>query len=202
MSDQSSTPAARSIHRRGILCGLCALGANLPILSQAAQPEPASLESPRRDDVLVHAFGDTAGRVITIDELRLEDKQVFAWAMNAAGVVRNGSRLNQIVLKRLDPAKFNQETAARAVEGIVAYSGVCTHTGCDITDWNSEFQRFQCPCHESQFDPSDSARVVGGPAPWQLAALPLDQKDGVLIVAGEFEGRVGFQQPGLSPFGI
>ncbi len=195
-------PVSQPIGRRGVLCGLCAVGLELPVLAQSAQPDPASLEPPRRDDVLVHAFGNDAGNVITVDELQVEEKQIFAWAMDPAGIVRNGSRLNQIVLKRLDPAGFNQETAARAVEGVVAYSGVCTHTGCDITDWNSEFQRFQCPCHESQFDPSDSARVVGGPAPWQLAALPLTQRDGVLVVAGEFEGRVGFQQPGLTPFGI
>ena len=49
-------------------------------------------------------------------------------------------------------------------------------------------------------DPSDGARVVGGPAPWQLAALPLKLVDGTLIVAAPFEGRVGFQPPGLDPF--
>ena len=65
------------------------------------------------------------------------------------------------------------ETRARAADGIVAYSGVCTHTGCDVTDWYGDVLRFKCPCHESEFDPSDGARVVGGPAPWQLAALPL-----------------------------
>ena len=115
---------------------------------------------------------------------------------------RDGSRLNQILLVRLDPSWLSEETLARSVDGIVAYSGVCSHTGCDVTDWNDEAHRFQCPCHESQFDPSDSARVVGGPAPWQLAALPLKVLDGRLVVAGSFEGRVGFQQPGLNPFGL
>jgi len=116
--------------------------------------------------------------------------------------VRSGSRLNQVVLIRVDPARMSEDTATRSINGLVAYSGVCSHTGCDVTDWNSEFLRFQCPCHESQFDPADGARVVGGPAPWQLAALPLKDIDGHVGVAGEFEGRVGFQQPGLSPFGI
>jgi len=107
-----------------------------------------------------------------------------------------------VVLIRVDPARMSEETAARSINGLVAYSGVCSHTGCDVTDWNREFLRFQCPCHESQFDPADGARVVGGPAPWQLAALPLTAIDGNVGVAGEFEGRLGFQQPGLSPFGI
>ena len=84
---------------------------------------------------------------------------------------------------------------------MVAYSGVCTHTGCDVTDWIAAAQRFKCPCHESEFDPADAARVVSGPAPWQLAALPLKIVDGALAIAGPFEGNVGFAQPGLDPFG-
>jgi Rieske Fe-S protein len=110
--------------------------------------------------------------------------------------------MHQVVLVRLDPATLTAETAARSVSGLVAYSGVCSHTGCDVTDWNAEANRFQCPCHESQFDPSDGARVVGGPAPWQLAALPLTESDGKVAVAGPFEGRLGFPQPGQNPFGI
>jgi Rieske Fe-S protein len=113
--------------------------------------------------------------------------------------VRDGSRLNQLIVVRLPPASFTEETRARAADGIVAYSGVCTHTGCDVTDWYGDVQRFKCPCHESEFDPSDAARVVGGPAPSPLAALPLALVDGVLVVAGAFEGRVGFQA--LDPFG-
>ena len=182
------------------------VGMAVPAMSQqaAAQvPDAASLAPPQENDVLVHAFGDDAGNVIAVDALAVDSKQVFAWAMDpVTGVVRNGTRLNQVVLVRVDPARMSGETAARSIDGLVAYSGVCSHTGCDVTDWNSEFNRFQCPCHESQFDPADGARVVGGPAPWQLAALPLKDIDGKVGVAGEFEGRVGFQQPGLSPFGI
>ena len=63
---------------------------------------------------------------------------------------------------RLAPEKLAAETRARSADGIVAYSGVCTHTGCDVTDWFVDVQRFKCPCHESEFDPSDGARVVGG----------------------------------------
>jgi Rieske Fe-S protein len=117
-------------------------------------------------------------------------------------VVRNANRLNQIVVVRLDPGWLSEETRARSADGIVAYSGVCTHTGCDIDIWVEEQNRLQCMCHESQFDPADAARVVGGPAPSQLAALPLKLVDGRLAVAGPFLGRVGFQQPGLDPFGL
>ena len=175
----------------------------VPVLSEGQVANEESLAPPQPDDVLVYAYGDDAGNVVSVDDLQVDNKQVFAWSMDpATGTVRNGTRMNQLVLIRVNPARMSEETAARSVNGLVAYSGVCSHTGCDVTDWNGDYLRFQCPCHESQFDPADGARVVGGPAPWQLAALPLKEMDGNVGVAGEFQGRVGFQQPGLSPFGI
>ena len=97
---------------------------------------------------------------------------------------------------RLAPDALSAETRARAADGVVAYSGVCTHTGCDVTDWVAAAQHFKCPCHDSEYDPSDAARVLSGPAPWQLAALPLKIADGALAVAAPFVGNVGFAQPG------
>ena len=186
---------------------MCALGIGLPHagLAQSGLTQTGGAEAapPQADDVLVFAFGENEGRPITLDSLAVGDQQVFAWPMApATSTIRNGSRLNQILVVKLDPAWLSEATLARSAAGVVAYSGVCSHTGCDVTDWNAEDNRFQCPCHESQFDPGDSARVVGGPAPWQLAALPLALDGDTLIVAGPFEGRVGFQQPGLNPFGL
>ncbi len=182
---------------------MCAIGFSLPGMKEAHAQDAALSAPPQVNDLLAYAYGDKAGQPVSVKDLELETKQVFAFALDpASGMMRNGTRMNQILLVRLDPAALSTETAARSVNGLVAYSGVCSHTGCDVTDWNSEQKRFQCPCHESQFDPGDGARVVGGPAPWQLAALPLKEIEGQVAVAGEFQGRLGFQQPGLSPFGI
>lgn len=191
------------LNRRQVLGCMCALGFSLPGVNEAnAQDAPAMLP-PQINDLLAYAFGDKAGKPVSVGDLQVESKQIFAYALDpATGMMRNGTRMHQVLLVRLDPAALSPETAARSASGVVAYSGVCSHTGCDVTDWNGEFKRFQCPCHESQFDPGDGARVVGGPAPWQLAALPLKEIDGQLAVAGGFEGRLGFLQPGQSPFGI
>jgi rieske iron-sulfur protein len=78
---------------------------------------------------------------------------------------------------------------------------VCSHTGCDVTDWFNDKLHFKCPCHESEFDPSDAARVISGPAPWQLAALPLKLVGDAIVVAGPFVGQLGFAQPGAGPSG-
>lgn len=188
--------------RRRILTWLAAIGV-LPRAGLAQTSDPEASAPPRAGDWLVFALGERAGEPVTPESLEPGAKQAFAYPQDAEnGVIRNGSRLNQVLLVRLDPATLSPETLARSAEGVVGYSGVCSHTGCDVTDWNADAVRFQCPCHESQFDPADGARVVGGPAPWQLAALPLKLVDGRLAVAGEFEGRVGFLQSGQDLFGL
>jgi Rieske Fe-S protein len=110
-----------------------------------------------------------------------------------SNVVRDGSRLNQILLVRIGAAELTEETRSLAADGILAYSGVCTHTGCDVTLWKAETKRFRCPCHESEFDPKDGGRVVGGPAPRRLPRLPVKVVEGVPMAGGAFMGRLGFQ---------
>jgi Rieske Fe-S protein len=181
----------------GAGCAVALLGA------RGARADDADERSapPQENDVLVFAYGATAGQVIAPADLVADAKQTLAYPMNAASkVVRDGTRLNQLIVVRVDPAGLAEETRARAAGGVVAYSGVCSHTGCDVTDWLAPVRHFKCPCHESEFDPSDAARVVSGPAPWQLAALPLKLVEGRLAVAGPFVGKVGFAQPGLDPF--
>lgn len=199
----AKTLAQLKLARRRLLQWLCAIGLAAPVITLADENDEAAMSEPQQGDLLVFAFGERAGERITPVDLETGSKQVFAYPMDpASGVVRSASRLNQVLVVRLDPAILSEETRSRSAEGVVAYSGVCSHTGCDVTDWDGEVNRFQCPCHESQFDPADGARVVGGPAPWQLAALPLELADGSLAVAGPFIGRVGFMQPGLDQFGL
>ena len=195
------TTAITRVARRKLIQLLAAVGVGIPRFAAAADDDAAA--PPRTDDWLVFALGERAGEPVTPEDLGLGAAQVFAYPQDAAsGTIRNGTRLNQVLLVRLDPAMMSAATLERAAAGVVAYSGVCSHTGCDVTDWDPEVNRFQCPCHESQFDPADAARVVGGPAPWQLAALPLKLVEGKLAVAGEFQGRVGFMQPGQGLLGI
>src|SRR5262245_10406340 len=108
-------------------------------------------------------------------------------------LVRDGSRLNQILLLRLRVDELTEDTRARAAQGVVAYSGVCTHAACDITWWKPERKMLGCPCHESEFDPKDGGHVSGGPAPRRLPALHVDIVDGVVTARAGFSGRVGFQ---------
>jgi Rieske Fe-S protein len=154
----------------------------------------AARERPREGDVLV-AVGASPPEPLKPDDLQLDAKQIFAWPMDpASSTVRDASRLNKVLLLRLDPEGFDPDTKERAVEGVVAYSAVCVHTGCDVTGWDPNRQLLQCPCHYSTYDPKEAAKVVSGPAPRRLPALPLKIVDSRLVVAKPFTGRAGFQQ--------
>jgi len=149
---------------------------------------------PQPGDQLVFADGTRKGEIISVADIEPGGPQVQAFALEPRSkLIRDGSRLNKILLVRSDPESLSAETRNRAVEGITAYSGVCTHQGCDVGTWDAQTKLLWCPCHDSKYDPRENGRVVGGPAPKRLAALPLKMVDGALTVAGGFTGPVGFQ---------
>lgn len=177
--------------RRAVLKGGLGWGIGLGVAPVLHAQDPASAR-PRIGDLLVRV-GDTALTPLGPPDIAV-GTPVVAWPLDPAdGTVRSGSRLNRVLLMRLDPDRLATATKERAVDGIVAYTAICTHTGCEVTDWVTEQQVLQCACHASKFDPSDGARVVDGPAPRMLPALPLAFDNGRLVVAGPFTSRVGFE---------
>jgi rieske iron-sulfur protein len=155
------------------------------------QDDPASLR-PKEGDLLVRV-GDSSTSPLTPDDIPLGVMQTHAWALDPMDrIVRSGSRLNRLLLARFQPERLSPETRSRAADGVVAYTAICTHTGCEVIEWLADEQLFQCPCHYSRFDPKDGARVADGPAPRSLPALPLKVVDGRLVVAKPFVTRVGF----------
>jgi len=175
----------RLLLKAALACGL-ARGA-------AAQGDPASL-APQPGDRLVR-LGDGSKTPLAPADVALGAMQTAAWAMDpATGTMRSSTRLNQILLLRLDPASLAPVTRARAAEGVVAYTAICTHNGCDVDDWIASDRILSCSCHTSMFDPKDGAKVVDGPAPRPLPALPLTIAEGKLTVAAPFTARVGFEK--------
>jgi len=165
-----------------------------------AVPMSALGQSPNRlrpqpGDQLVFEEGPNQDALIRPELLELEKRPLSALARDPeTQVLRDGSRLNRIMIMRIDPELMSARYQANVAEGVIAYSAVCTHTGCDVTNWDEGQLRMACPCHESQFDIYDGAKVVGGPAPRPLAMLPLEVVDGIVLVAAGFRGRVGFTQ--------
>jgi Rieske Fe-S protein len=158
-----------------------------------AQDDPAAVR-PKPGDLLIKA-GDAGSTPLTANDIPLAAGYTAAWAMDPADkTVRSGSRLNQVLLLRFDPASLAADTRARAADGVVAYTSICTHNGCDIDQWLASEQQLFCSCHESIFEPRDGARVVDGPAPRALPALPLMISGGTLVVAKPFTTPVGYER--------
>jgi rieske iron-sulfur protein len=210
-SDQSTTSITRTDAERGAVPGpdqirraliltALATGACLASSGSAIAQEdlPGSNERPQKADVLVFSEGQRAGEVIKPEDLKAGGPPVRAWPKDPkTSVVRKGSRLNEILVVKLDPAELDEDTRARAADGVVAYSVICVHTGCPITAWvkaaSGDKDVFKCVCHNSEYDPRQSAQVVFGPAPRRLPALPLAAENGALTVAAAFVGKVGAQ---------
>jgi Rieske Fe-S protein len=196
-----SSPSDKT-RRTIILTALAtAVHASAPRSAAAEEDPPGSDLRPQKADLLVFAEGDRAGEVVKPEDLKQGGPPVRAWPKDPkTSVVRKGSRLNEVVLVKLDPAELDDDTRPRSADGIVAYSAICSHAGCPITAWvkaaQGDKEVLKCMCHNSEFDPRKSAQVVFGPATRRLAALPLAMADGSLTVAGPFVGKAGAQQGG------
>ena len=80
----------------------------------------------------------------------------------------------------------------QGADGLVAFSAICTHLGCAVYAQLDRNGNIACPCHNSQYDPREGAKVVNPPAPRPLPSLPIAVDDqGVVIVNGGFSGPIG-----------
>lgn len=177
---------------KGFVSGLVGLEASAVLRAQGTDPRKMR---PQEGDTFVYAFGRREGETVRASGLELESEQITCYAKDVeSGVVRDGSRLNQVIMCRFSPDDLSEETRAVAADGVVAYSAICPHTGCDISEWADESANALCSCHESEFDLRDGAVVIGGPAPRRLPHLPLRSEDGVLVAAAGFSAKVRFQK--------
>ncbi|MBI3429215.1 MAG: Rieske 2Fe-2S domain-containing protein [Actinobacteria bacterium] len=70
----------------------------------------------------------------------------------------------------------------RTSQGVFAYSEICTHQGCTVA-YSPADKLLVCPCHQSIFDPFDSAKVLSGPAPSPLAKIKVAIKGDWVVQA-------------------
>jgi rieske iron-sulfur protein len=189
----------RTLILTALAAGVCVAASRSAVA--ADEDQPGSDERPQKADLLVVSEGDQEGQVIRPQDLKLGGPPLHAWPKDPkTSVIRNGSRLNEVLVVRLDPAELDEGTRSHAADGIVAYSAICAHAGCPVTAWvkgeAGDKDIFKCVCHNSEYDPRQGAEVLFGPARRRLASLPLAIVDGSLIVAAPFVGKVGAQQAG------
>lgn len=99
-----------------------------------------------------------------------------------------------VLLMRLDESELKElpERKDWSYKGIVAYSKVCTHVGCPVALYEQHTHHLLCPCHQSQFDVSEHAKVIFGPAKRPLPQLPITvDEEGYLVAQSDFHEPVG-----------
>jgi Rieske Fe-S protein len=169
----------RRLLKAGIGAGI---GLGLSPRPAESQDDQAAMR-PRPGDLLVRE-GDETRTPLTPADIVADGKPTVAWAMDPdARIVRNASRFNKLVVVRVGAGD----------DAVFANTVICTHDGCDVTDWLGDEHVLSCPCHYSKFDPKDGGRVISGPAPRALPSLPLTVTNGRLVVARPFTSRVGFE---------
>jgi len=111
-----------------------------------------------------------------------------------------GVRLQQakakaaLILVRMQPQDITPSKGREnwGVNGILAYSKICTHVGCPISLWEQQTHHLLCPCHQSTFDLADNGKVIFGPAGRPLPQLPIEvDQEGYLVAQSDFTEPVG-----------
>jgi Rieske Fe-S protein len=62
---------------------------------------------------------------------------------------------------------------------VVCFSAICTHQGCTVKPAGATLD---CPCHGSKYD-AKTGKVLAGPAPLPLPAVPVQIEAGKVIAA-------------------
>jgi ubiquinol-cytochrome c reductase iron-sulfur subunit len=181
------------LRRRGLvgmlLVGVGSIGVAMlfPLRSLLSFRRPDPVTSLRRT-----AWGPGV-RLVTPDGVPVRAADVAAGTIQIVvpeGHTKDGDAPAFVV--RLDPARFRKPPAAGDVNGVVAYSLLCTHAGCPVGLYEQTTGRMLCPCHQSAFDLWGGAQPVAGPAARPLPGLPIVvDAQGYLRARGDFTAPPG-----------
>ena len=193
--------ARRPLLRRAALFGL------LPVGAAAAAPLIGGLiKDPHNPDILEHTAWGKGIRLVRDDltPIRPEDVSVGGQMTVFPGIP--GGNTNEhadsptllIRLRDEDASKLRSAAAkipenANSMYGnLVAYSKICTHAGCPASLFEQQTNILLCPCHQSQFDITNNARPIFGPATRRLPMLPITVDDeGFLVAKSDYQQPVG-----------
>jgi quinol---cytochrome c reductase iron-sulfur subunit len=119
---------------------------------------------------------------------------VIPEGLNEAHHVLEEKSKAAVLLIRLDPDDVQQDPERQGwdVDGIYAYSKICTHVGCPVALYEQQTHHLLCPCHQSTFDVTQHCKVIFGPAKRPLPQLPITIDDeGYLVAQSDFLEPVG-----------
>ncbi len=196
-SPRSTELQVRLTDRREVVIGGAALVATACIswpdsveAAAKAGPERQPLQAGDRIQIIKGPLKDQLLRADMLDS-GAPPFEAFPFATTDA-VLRRRYRLNRLLVLRLESAEMDDETRARSVDGLLAYSALCTHRACTIKSWKAEERHLRCHCHLSEFAALSEGSVMSGPARRRLPMVPLGKDDeGFVVAVDGFTGRPG-----------
>jgi rieske iron-sulfur protein len=135
---------------------------------------------------------DTSLIPLTPDDLPFDGRGVMVWPIGPTADAPKSANLNKILLARVNPDKLAESARSGTADGIIAFSAICTHSGCEVDESLGGNETLYCSCHGSTFDARSGGTVISGPAPRRLPQLPLKIDTGRLAVAGPFTTAPGY----------
>ncbi|MFC6153349.1 ubiquinol-cytochrome c reductase iron-sulfur subunit [Nocardioides yefusunii] len=206
--------ARRPLVRNTLLAALGGAGAMALVSFRDLGPSPWDVDDADKGEGLRHTLWkkgeriarDVVGTPILASELEIGDlvnAQPFSLLevdektgqhKMHGGEVQVAKSKASLILLRMHPddIKPGEGRENWDVNGIVAYSKICTHVGCPISLNERTTHHLLCPCHQSTFDLADSGKVVFGPAHRALPQLPIAvDAEGYLIAQSDFTEPVG-----------
>lgn len=184
--------------RRNVLKGTCGLVGAAAVMSVgASMPAYADpqKDAPQIGDVFVFTDGPKKGSVVMVDDVVLNAKPLTVMPKPPNGAVRDGDNFTTL-LYRLPADKTQADMLPDTIDGLAAWSAVCTHQGCLLTDIHQKSEAvnafgFICPCHDAIFDPTQEGKNTGGATSATLAYFPIKSDGGKIVVSGLPSAHVG-----------
>jgi len=187
--------------RRDVLKGTCGLvGAAAVVSIGASTPAFADVQkdAPQVGDVFVFTDGPKKGSVVMVDDVVLDAKPLTVMPQDPSGAVRDGDNFTTL-LYRVSKDKIPADMAPDTIDGLAAWSAVCTHQGCLMTDVHAKSEAvaafgFICPCHDAIFDPLQEGKNTGGAVSATLAYFPIKSDGGKIVVKDVPSAHVGVKK--------
>ncbi|HSV65092.1 MAG TPA: Rieske 2Fe-2S domain-containing protein [Mycobacteriales bacterium] len=182
--------ARRSLLKRSLGLGAGALGvlAIVPLGGLVKKPKGELLHTQWADGV----------RLVRLDNTPLRPEDLRPGGMETVFPgVPGGTRSadGPVMLIRLYPDVQRIPRTGQADYNwgdYLAFSKICTHVGCPTSLYEQETNKILCPCHQSQFDATQDAKPIFGPATRALPMLPITvDADGYFVARSDFREPIG-----------
>lgn len=185
--------ARRSLIKRSLLLvgGGLGLMAALPLLGGLIKkPKGELFDTPWADGIRLVRVNGTPIRPSDMEPGALET--VFPAVEGGNRAADAATMLIRLRSEQVAAFKPRAGQADYNWNDYVAYSKICTHAGCPVSLYEQQTGRILCPCHQSQFDVTDGAKPIFGPATRSLPQLAIEvDGDGYFIAKQDYDEPVG-----------